>query len=144
MVKLPLCTMSPKEISSYPPRRRFQQRTGPFFSLYDIQAGSSDSICVWTPIHRRGQGSEEAEKFSTSKFWVIQVLLERKAWAQLLQESCSFGFPESETSPPETTRKTLFLDGTRNSLEHTWSRPTSTITIYFNCTEKATCERPHQ
>ena len=52
-------------------------------------------------------------------------------------------FPESETSPPETTRKTLFLDGTRNSLEHTWSRPTSTITIYFNCTEKATCERPH-
>ena len=28
--------------------------------------------------------------------------------------------------------------------EHTWSRPTSTITIYFNCTEKATCERPHQ
>ena len=37
----------------------------------------------------------------------------------------SFGFPESETSPPETTRKTLYLDGTRNSLEGAYLVPSN-------------------
>ena len=56
---------------------------------------------------------------------LFKLLLERKTWAQLLQESCSFSFPESETSSPETTRKTLYLDGTRNSLEGAYLVPSN-------------------
>ena len=136
--------MSPKEISSYPSRQRFYQRTGPFFSLYDIQAGSSDSICVWTPIHRRGQGSEEAETFSTSKFWVIQVTSGKKSMGTTFTffHSVSLNLKLHRLKPQE--KHCIWTGLGIPWREHTWSRPTSTITIYFNCTEKATCERPHQ
>ena len=69
------------------------------FSLYGTpQAGSSDCICVWTPIHRRAQGSEDAEKFSTSKFWTIQVTPRKKSICTISTTELHIGFSKSETS----------------------------------------------